>query len=75
MCYCPHLFAQSTSKKKLYKKQSLKLMWVLGFFIWYLLLTIQLSKFIKCNYGYSKKMAIFSELWQVFYTLLEISSS
>ena len=35
--------------RNLYKNCKVKLMWVLGFYMWHLSLTTKLSEFMKCN--------------------------
>ena len=41
--------------RNLYKRHRMKLMWVLGFYMWHLSMTTKLSEFIKCNVVILKK--------------------
>ena len=53
VCYQKGLNPQIVENKEihrnLYKNRRVKLMWVLGFYMWHLSLTTKLSEFIKCN--------------------------
>ena len=57
----PQIVENKEIHRNLYKNRRVELLWVLGFFMWHLSLTTELSEFIKCNMVILK-MVIFLEL-------------